>query len=81
MNLNAEKTAAEVTKDPGNNSGLKLTYNAKDGSFKGSFNVYAVVGGRLKKFRANVTGVMVGAKGYGVAAIKSPAATAPITIE
>ena len=81
VNLNAEKAAAVVTKDPGNNSGLKLTYNAKDGSFKGSFNVYAVVGGKLKKFKANVTGVMVGAKGYGVAAIKSLAATAPITIE
>ena len=80
VNLNAEKTAA-ATKDPGNNSGLKLTYNTKDGSFKGSFNVYAVVGGKLKKFKANVTGVMVGAKGYGVAAIKSLAATAPITIE
>lgn len=81
VNLNAEKTAAVATKDPGNNSGLKLTYNAKAGSFKGSFNVYAVVGGKLKKFRANVTGVMIGAKGYGVAAIKSLAATAPITIE
>ena len=44
VNLNEEKTAAAVTKDPGNNSGLKLTYNAKEGSFKGSFNVYAVVG-------------------------------------
>ena len=81
VNLNEEKTAAAVAKDPGNNSGLKLTYNAKDGSFKGSFNVYAVVGGKLKKFKANVTGVMVGAKGYGVAAIKSLSATAPITIE
>ena len=53
-----------------NPSGLKLTYKAKDGSFKGSFKVYAEVNGRLKATTVNVTGVMVGGKGYGTATIK-----------
>ena len=35
---------------------LKLTYKAKDGSFKGSFRVYALVDGKIKACSANVTG-------------------------
>ena len=81
VKLNADKTAAEVTKDNGNPSGLKLTYKPKDGSFKGKLTVYAVEGGKLKKYSANVTGVMIGAKGYGTATVKKPAASAAVTIE
>ena len=81
VKLNAAKTAAEVIKDAGNDSGMKLTYKSKDGSFKGSFKVYAVEGGRLKKFTANVTGLMIGGKGYGTATIKKPFAAATVTIE
>ena len=53
-----------------NPSGLKFSYKAKDGAFKGSFKVYAVNGGKAKATTVNVTGVMVGATGYGTATIK-----------
>ena len=72
--------AAAVTKDNGNPSGLKLTYTAKTGAFKGKFTVYAVEGGKLKKLTANVTGVMVGNTGLGTATIKG-VGTVPVTIE
>ena len=61
-----------------NPSGLKLTYKAKDGSFKGSFKAYAVDGG--KATTVNVTGVMVNGVGYGTATIKGRG-VAPVTIE
>ena len=64
-----------------NMSGLKLTYKAKDGSFKGSFKVYSLENGKIKAYTANVTGVMIGAKGYGTATIKKPACTFFVTIE
>lgn len=48
---------------------------------RGKFTVYTVEGGKLKKYTAHVTGVMVGRKGYGTAAIKKPAASAEVTIE
>ena len=79
VKLNAGKTAAEVTKDNGNPSGLKLTYTAKTGAFKGKFTVYAVQGGKLKKLTANVTGVMVGNIGLGTATIKG-VGTVPVTV-
>ena len=53
-----------------NPSGLKLTYKAKDGSFKGSFKAYADVGGKLKATTVNVTGVMVNGVGHGTATVK-----------
>ena len=53
-----------------NPSGLKLTYKAKDGSFKGSFKVYAVNGGKAKATTVSVTGVMVKGVGRGTATIK-----------
>ena len=80
VKLNADKTAAEVTKDNGNPSGLKLTYTAKTGVFKGKFTVYAVQGGKLKKLTANVTGVMVGKTGLGTATVKG-VGTVPVTVE
>ena len=63
-----------------NPSGLKLTYSAKDGSFKGSFKAYSVVGGKLKATTVNVSGVMIGGKGYGTASVKK-LGSLPVTIE
>ena len=79
VKLNAGKTAAEVTKDNGNPSGLKLTYTAKTGAFKGKFTVYAVQKGKLKKLTADVTGVMVGKTGLGTATVKG-VGTVPVTV-
>ena len=68
-----------------NLSGLKLTYTPKKGTFKGSFNVYALEGAgsatKLKKYKVNVTGVVVGGVGYGEAACKKPAVSWPLTVE
>ena len=63
-----------------NPSALKLTYKAKDGSFKGSFKVYADVNGKPKATTAKVVGVLVNGVGYGVATIRNVAAV-PVTIE
>ena len=71
----------EKSKFTDNMSGLKLTYKAKDGSFKGSFKAYALENGKIKSYTVNVTGVMVGDKGYGTATLKKPAVSFPVTIE
>ena len=71
---------AAVAKDNGNPSGLKLAYKAKDGSFKGSFKVYALEGGRLKKHTFSVTGVVAGGVGYGRATCRRPAASWTVTV-
>ena len=60
----------DATKAGANASGLKLTYKAKDGTFKGSFKAYDSVKGKPNATTVNVTGVMIGDKGYGVATIK-----------
>lgn len=54
-----------------NDAGLKLTYTAKSGAFKGSFTVFTLVNSKLKKVRANVNGVFVKGEGYGTAVIKN----------
>lgn len=51
----------------GNYSGVKLSYKAKTGVFKGSFTAYAVVDGKLKKYKFKVTGVAVDGVGTGIA--------------
>ena len=57
-----------VDKSKGTNlSGLKLTYAPKNGTFKGSFKVYAIQNGKLKKFTAKVAGIVVNGAGYGIA--------------
>ena len=64
-----------------NVSGLKLTYTAKTGLFKGSFKLYATnevttptgKAPKLKKFTVNVIGFVVDGKGYGEATLKKPA--------
>lgn len=64
-----------------NPSALKLTYKLKDSTFKGSFTAYQLAGGKLKKVKLAVTGVVLGGKGYGTATVKKPTANFPITIE
>jgi len=68
--------AVDKSKLGENPSALKLTYKAKDGSFKGSFKVYAVDGGKAKATTVNVTGVMVNGVGYGTATIKGKGSVA-----
>ena len=63
-----------------NPSALKLTYKAKDGSFKGSFKVYADNGGKLKATTVNVTGVVINGVGYGTATIKK-VGSVPVKVE
>ena len=63
-----------------NPSGLKLTYKAKDGTFKGSFKAYADVGGKPKATKVNVSGVVVDGVGYGSATVKK-AGGVLVTIE
>lgn len=49
---------------------LKLRYSAKDGSFKGSFKIYQLKDGKLKKLNTTVNGVVCDGAGYGSALIK-----------
>ena len=78
--LTMKNGVLDASKAGENPAGLKLTYSAKDGSFKGSFKAYAVVGGKLKATTVNVSGVMIGSKGYGSASIKK-LGSCPVTIE
>ncbi len=64
-----------------NLSGLKLAYTPKKGTFKGSFNFYALEGAKLKKYKVNVSGVVVGGVGYGQATCKKPALSWPVEVE
>lgn len=70
----------EKSKFTDNMSGLKLSYKAKDGTFTGSFKVYGIGSGKIKSYTATVTGVMIGARGYGTATIKN-VGTMAVTIE
>ena len=63
-----------------NPSALKLSYKAKDGTFKGSFKVYSDVGGKLKATTVTVTGVRVNGVGYGSATIKK-VSSVPVRVE
>jgi len=67
-----------------NLSGLKLTYTPKKGTFKGSFNAYALEGTgsatKLKKYKLNVSGVVVNGTGYGTAVCKNPALNWAVTV-
>ena len=63
-----------------NPSGLKLTYKAKDGSFKGSFKAYALESGKVKVYTVNVEGVMIGDVAYGTALLKKPLVSCEISI-
>ena len=65
-----------VTVTGTNVSGLKLTYTAKTGLFKGSFVVYAVKGGKLVKSKFSVFGAVTGGVGYGTAVLKGKGSAA-----
>ena len=63
-------TTVDAAKTGENPSALKLTYKAKDGTFKGTFKAYSDVGGKPKATTVNVTGVLVDGVGYGAATVK-----------
>ena len=63
-----------------NRSAMKLTYTPKTGLFKGSFKVYAVQGGKLKKYTVKVTGVVVDGEGTGVGKLAKPAASWRVSV-
>ena len=66
-----------------NKSGLKLSYTAKTGVFKGSFKMYARTEGaktKLKTYTVNVSGVVVDGVGYGTATCKKPAVSWAVTV-
>ena len=72
-----------------NVSGLKLSYTAKTGVFKGSFKLYATneattpegKSPKLKKFTVNVIGFVVDGEGVGQASLKKPAASWVVTVK
>ena len=59
-----------LTVNGANVSGLKLTFTAKTGLFKGSFTVYSLNGGKLKKNKFSVFGAVTDGTGYGTAVLK-----------
>ena len=75
----------DTSKGKTNLSGIKLSYKAKKGTFKGKYKVYALEGEgkatKLKKYTVKVSGVVVGGVGYGVATSKKPAASWPVTVQ
>ena len=75
----AKDGTVDASKLGENPSALKLTYKAKDGSFKGSFKAHADVGGKPKGTTVKVMGVLVNGVGYGTATVKG--GSAPVTVE
>ena len=63
-----------------NAAAAKLTFTAKTGSFKGSFTVYSVNGGKLVKTKFTVNGAVVNGVAYGTAFNKK-AGSVPLVIE
>ena len=76
----AKDGTVDEAKLGGNPAALKLTYKAKDGSFKGSFKAYSLVNGKPKAVTVNVAGVVVDGVGYGTATVKK-VGSVPISIE
>ena len=72
--------AVDESKLGDNPCALKLTYKPKDGTFKGSFKVYAEVKGKPKATTVNVTGFLLNGVGYGTATIKGKGSVS-VTIE
>ena len=68
--ITMKKGVIDVSKAGENPSGLKLTYKSLDGTFKGSFKVYAENKGKLKATTVNVTGFLLNGIGFGTATIK-----------
>ena len=81
MSITVKDYGYEVVRDNGNPAALKLTYNARYGTFKGTFKVFCVTeAGRAKRRTATVNGVVVDGVGYGSAVIKKVGAI-PVSIE
>ena len=59
-----------VTVTGANVSGMKLSYTAKTGLFKGSFKVYAVKGGKRVNSKFIVLGAVTDCAGWGTAVLK-----------
>lgn len=78
--VSAKGGAVDLSKAGTNPAGLKLSYKMKNCTFKGSFSAYALSGGKLKKVKVTVSGVVLGRKGYGTASIKK-VGSVPISIE
>lgn len=70
-----------VLKGLGNFSALKLNYQAKTATFKGSFTVYAVLSGKFTKFKFDVTGVVLDGRGIGIAVCKKVGLSVAVFIE
>ena len=70
VGLAKDKTTLDLSKAGTNPSALKLSYTAKSATFKGSFTVYTLGGGKLKKVKVSVSGVVLGGRGYGTATVK-----------
>ena len=68
------------TKKGTNLSAMKLTYTPKTGIFNGSFKLYAIQDGKLKKFTVKVIGLVVDGNGWGSAAGPGGASFA-VTVE
>ena len=78
--IKLDKSGAPIrTGTTDNDAGVKISYAAKTGSFKGSLTVYSVVNAKLKKYKATVNGVFVNEVGYGTAVIKD-VGSFPVTI-
>ena len=78
--LTKDKSGLDVAKFGENPAGLKLSYAAKTGAFKGSFSLYRqTASGKLKKENATVNGAVVNGVGYGSAVIKNTGAL-PVTV-
>ena len=80
VKLLKDKSGLDLAEAGANPSGLALSYAIKNGTFKGSFTVYALEGRKLKKVKVQVSGIVLGGKGYGTASIKK-SGSVPVTIE
>lgn len=83
ITLSADKASLVAVTDGGktNFSALKLSYQPKTGFFKGSFKIYAIQNGRLKKLTVKVSGVVADGTGYGIATLPSSGATWAVTVD
>ena len=79
VEINISRNKWTVDKED-NAANLKLTYKAKDGTFKGSFKVYDLSRSRAKAITLSVRGVVIDGIGYGSAAYKKVCAV-PVWIE
>lgn len=74
----------DTSKGRTNLSAMNLVYTPKNGTFKGSFKVYALEGSgkftKLKKYTVKVSGVVVNGIGYGSATCKRPEINWSITV-